>query len=247
MLVSELVQRVLSLSNGGVHNIEERLKPQHIYSKAMSVRNKLVERRVRRNANLNPSLFQMIPCVELIQVPQSKCPCAIPNNCVALRTKEKVPISINGTTKHRIVSTVEGSTIFDETTIARLRYAGGNRYSKMNDSYFIQDEYYYIITNKSTLRLISIYDIFKNPDEVYKFPSHCFENEDDCGECGCESMLDQNFPIEADLEDTLIELIANELIVFMKGGARRIDNELGPDNYENEEERPALEGRNDRE
>lgn len=247
MLVAELIQRVLSLANGGVHNIEERIKPQHIYSKALSARNKLIERRVRRNATLGPSLFQSINCVELIQVPKSKCPCAIPNNCVALRSKHKLPVSVNGTSRVRIVSTVEGSTIFNETTIQRLMYATGNKYAKMDDSYFIQDGYYYIVTKKTSLRVISVYDIFKKPSDVYEFPSKCFEDEDDCEDCGCESMYEQDFPIESELEDTLIELITNELIVFMNGGSKKINNEVQHEAFDDGEERPALEGRNDRE
>lgn len=212
ILISEAIQRIKSLYNKGVQSDDSRLSSRHIYNKLLSVRSRLIYQKVNKKQKLSQWVYQTLPCVELIKAPIHECPCIPSGKCVILRTKYKLPKPISSLDKDIIqsVSSLDGSTIFNETTFETEKYTKGNKYTSTKPHYYIRNEYLYITDTKS-LEAITITGLFDDPVAVEEHPSYC-EDKTSCPECECKSAIDREFPIDSDLIDPMIELSLQELI-----------------------------------
>lgn len=210
MTTKELISRVQRLYSKGVKSDDSRLTSRHIYNKLLTARSRLITQELNRRKKVSQWNYQILPCVELIEVPSHECPCLPEVGCRILRTKYKLPKPLVTHYKHTIssVTSIEGSIVYTETTFESKRYKKGNRYTSNTPDYYIKDGYLYI-THRYGPRIISIVGLFENPWDVSQYPQYCKEGE---VEDNCTSILDDEFPIEADMIDTLIELTLNELI-----------------------------------
>ena len=108
------------------------------------------------------------------------------------------------------VTTVDGSTVYNEIGWVEAKYKSSNRYTSNKPDYFIRNEYLYIIQKKGA-SVIAITGLFENPYEVINYESVCGE----CESCdNCVSPLDLEFPIDDDMIDTLIEMSLQELLMI---------------------------------
>jgi hypothetical protein len=224
MKVKDLIQRIQSLYSKGVNSDDTRLSPVHIYNKITTVRSKLLSQEAKKKQKLNRWNYQTLPCVELILANSHECPCVIGVECKILRSKHKIPKPLTDYNSHLIssVTSIDGKIIYGETTWESKIYDSGNKYTSNMPDYFIRNEYLYI-TDKLGPKMISITGLFEDPLEVEKFPSYC-ANEDciDCDECVDFNEID--FPIDADLIDTMIEMCYNELLNIFPSMIEDSDN-----------------------
>lgn len=211
MTVKEIIQRVLNLYSKGTPSDDSRLTDRHVYNKLITVRSRLITQDLNRRRKVSNWNYQILPCVELISVPKHDCPCLPEVGCKILRTKYKLPKPLVNHSHHIIsnVSSVDGSITYSETTFENKKYSSGYKYGKAKQDYYIRNGYLYI-TYRQGPKIISITGLFEDPAEVESFPSYCSESSVE--ESDCHSVLDTEFPIEADMIDTLIELSIQELV-----------------------------------
>lgn len=212
MKVNELIQRVQSLYSKGVHSDDTRLSPIHIYNKMITARSRLLSQEAKKKQKLNRWNYQTMPCIELIRVPKSQCPCLPPVGCQISRTKFKIPKPLTDYNRHLIssVSTVDGDIMYSETAWETLKYESSNKYTGGDPVWFELSEYVYVV-QKLGPKVIAITGLFEDPLEVVSFPSYCAEK--DCVDCDpCTDFNEVDFPIDADLVDILVEMAVNELI-----------------------------------
>jgi len=229
MLIGELIQRIQSLYSKGSQSDDSRLTPRHIYNKLVGVRSRLLAEELKVKQKLNAWNYQTLPCVELIKTPQHECVCIPPLGCLFLRTKHQLPKTFTGKDKPLIqaVTSINGDTIFSETTWLEKKYKHYNKYTANKPDYYIKNNYLYI-TSHSELKLISITAIFEDPLDAYKFPSYCpLEVYDEC-----ESIFDKEFPIDSDKIDMLIEFSINELIQVFNQNREDLTNNSTDSNGE---------------
>lgn len=213
MLVEDLIQRVQSLYSKGVQSDNTRLSPRHIYNKLLTVRSKLLYQKANKKQMFNQWEYQVLPCIELIEVEKHECPCLPPIGCKILRSKYPLPKPINSMDKHFIqsVTSIDGSVIYSETSYIAKQHEKGNKYTAYHPDYYIRNNYLYVTWKKGP-KILSISGIFEDPVEAQKFPSYCGDECTDCDEC--KSNLELEFPIEDNMLDTLIEMCINELVVL---------------------------------
>lgn len=210
-IVAEFIQRVQSLYSKGVQSDDTRLRSRHIFSKLVSVRNRLTYQKNNKNQKLSNWVFQTLPCVELIKAPLHECPCLPKDGCRILRSKFKLPKPIASLNKDLIksVTTISGNISFDETSFELVKYQGGNKYTSTKPGWYVKNQYLYITFNQS-LEVVTVVGLFENPEEVWNYPSIC--EDTDCEECDCIPAYEREFHIDSDLVDPMIELSAQELI-----------------------------------
>lgn len=213
MTVREVIQRIKNLYSKGTPSDDSRLTDRHVYSKLVTVRSRLITQELNRRKKVSNWNYQVLPCVELIEVPRHECPCLPEIGCRILRSKYKLPKPLVGHNNHIItsVASVDGSIVYSETSFEAKKYKGGNRYTSSKPDYYIRGGYLYI-THRLGPRIISITGLFEDPAEAEKYPMYCSEG-DSHDDKGCVSPLDGEFPIEADMLDALIEMSLNELVL----------------------------------
>ena len=214
----DIIQRVQSMYSKGVQSDDSRLRSRHIYNKLLTTTAKLYEQRKNKKQRVNQWSYQVLPCVELIEVPIHECPCIPTLGCTIYRSKHKLPAPLMGYSNHIIqsVTSLDGKTQFGETTWKGYQYKQGAKYTSKKPDFFIRDEYLFI-SSPIKIKVITIEALFGNQEEVINFPNYCNEQPDSCGTVAtkiddCKSMYDYDFPIAEGMIDDLILLTMQELV-----------------------------------
>ena len=212
MLVKEIIQRIQSLYSKGVQSSDSRLTARHIFNKVLTVRTKLLSQQSAKKQKISDWNYQTISCVELIEIPPHQCPCISPLGCELVRSKFKLPKPIMNLSNHIIknVSSIDGSVRYSEITLSEKKYKSGNKYTANKPDYFIQDGFLYLTHKKGTPRVVMLTGLFEDPIQAKDFEIMCSEDS----MMDCLSPLDYDFPIDADMVDTLIQLSVEELVRF---------------------------------
>lgn len=209
MLIKELIQRVQSLYSKGVQSDDSRLSNRHIYNKLLSVRARVVSQEAKKKQKISQFNYQTIFCVELIKIPAHECPCIPPLGCEILRSKYALPKTLSGLSGNLIesVTSIDRRIKIDEMPMNAVRSQGGNKYTATKTNYFIQNKHLYIMT-PTKIEIVSITALWEDPLEVSKYIGYC-----DCTDCAkCVDFLEEQFPLDNDLVDAVIELSLNELL-----------------------------------
>lgn len=212
MLLKEIIQRVQSLYSKGVQSVDSRLSARHIYHKILTTRTRLLSEQINKKQKISDWNYQTLSCVELIKVPNHQCPCIPPSGCEILRSKYKLPKPLTSFNSNMIkaVSSIDGSIKYSEISLLEKNYSKGNRYTIHKPDYFILDGYLYLTHSLNGPRIATITALFENPSEVKEFENFCGENCVECDEC--ISPLDQEFPVDADKVDLIVEFSVKELV-----------------------------------
>ena len=213
MLIEEIIQRVQSLYSKGVESDDSRLTARHIYNKMTSVRSKLISQQANKKQKINQWNYQTISCIEMIRVEKHDCPCLPPIGCHMWRTKYKLPKPLANLNNHLIqsVTSIEGGMVLSEVMWHQVKYLSGNKYTNIKSAYFIQNEYLYIVSKVSP-KVIAITALFQEPLDAINYQTLCKEQCVDCQ--GCVDIFTQEFPIDADLIEPLIQECVQELVVM---------------------------------
>lgn len=220
MKVKDLIYRIQSLYNKGLPSDDNRLSNRLIYNKFLTIRSKLISQEVKKKQRLSRWNYHTIPCIELIEVTSHECPCLPPVGCAVLRSKHKLPKPLSGLNGHIIesVTTIDKSIRIDETTLTAVKYQKGNKYTANKLSFYIHNDYLYINT-PTDIRVVTLTGLFEDPTEVKLFENFCKENNcKDCDNQDCIDYLEEEFPIDQDMIETMIEVSLQELINIFRQG-----------------------------
>jgi len=118
-------------------------------------------------------IIQPLLCQTVIQVPDSECPCQIPENCILLRTQNVIPTTVEayqGNLITRVSNTITGIP-FTKINFERVPYVNNAKFSS-GIKYFLHSRYIYFL---STVNFDScdIYGVFNYPAELSNYTSSC--------------------------------------------------------------------------
>lgn len=226
MILREIIQRVLSLYNRGVHTQDTRLTPRHSYSALISARSTLLKQKADKNQRNSQWNYQTLPCVELVKSSVHECGCVPPAGCIILRSKYKLPRPITGMDSSLIqsISSLDGGIAYDFTTFSTNKYSAGNKYTAKKAQYFIHNGYLFITIVKM-VKAVTIVGLFDDVIAAATFPSVC----EDCDPCDCIDMMDIDFPIDGDSVRPLLQLANDELILMFKQALQDKSNNTADD------------------
>lgn len=208
MKIKDILQRIQSLYSKGVQSDDTRLSNRHIYNVLMSVRSTLITQQIKKKQLISAWNYQTLPCVELISVPSYECPCITPIGCEIVRSKYKLPAPLNGLNGHIIhsVTSIDRKLKIDEIKLNAVNYQKGNRYTTSKVNYFIHQGYLYLST-PTKMKVVTITALFEDPIKANQFKGMCDEQNNNI----CD-YLEQEFPLDKDLETTAIQMASEELI-----------------------------------
>ena len=223
MIVKEIIERIQSLYSKGVSSDESRLSDRHVYNKILTVRMQLLSQQLKKKQRVSDWNYSVLPCVELIKVPNHECSCLGDLGCDVYRTKNKIPKVMTDSNRHFIeyVMSVENSIRIEEVTRQGVNYLKGNKYTKAKPKYLFENGYLYFPVQNSP-GVVKIKLLAEDPLEANKFPSLC----NDCEDCvDCVPLIDMEFPIDGDLIEPLVDIIINEIIGVFSGRREDIQND----------------------
>jgi hypothetical protein len=222
MFIKEVIERIQSLYSKGVSSDESRLSDRHVYNKILSVRMQLLSQQLKKKQRISDWNYSILPCVELIKVPNHECPCLGDLGCDVYRTKFPIPRVMTDSNRHYIdfVMSVESGMRIEETTRQGVLYLKGNKYTGTKPKFLFENGYLYFPIQKSP-GVVKIKLLAEDPLEAMHFPSLC----DDCQNCtDCIPAPDHEFAIDGDLIEPLIDICVQEIIGIFGGRSEDKDN-----------------------
>lgn len=221
--IGELIERVKGPYNKGVASVSSRLTNRYVYSKLSSSRSRLLTQQIKKKQIISDWNYTILPCVELISVPDHECPCIPSFGCKVYRSKYKLPKVLTDLNIHLIkfVMNITNGIVISETTREDYIYNAGNKYTNNHLKYILENGYLFVY-GKNIPKLVRVKLLSENAIEALNFPSFC---EQDCTDCqDCDSMLDKAFPIDGDLIDTLVEMAQEEVLIKFSQGQEDLTN-----------------------
>jgi hypothetical protein len=233
MYIKEVIERIQSLYSRGVSSDESRLSDRHVYNKILSVRMQLISQQLKKKQRISDWNYSILPCVELIKVPNHECPCLGDLGCDVYRTKFPIPRVMTDSNRHYIdfVMSVESGMRIEEVTRQGVLYLKGNKYTGKKPKFLFENGYLYFPIQKSP-GVVKIKLLAEDPLEAMHFPSLC----DDCEHCtDCIPAPDHEFAIDGDLIEPLINMCFQELLSIF--GQMREDNQNNSQDRQRTEDR----------
>ena len=221
MYIKEVIERIQSLYSRGVSSDESRLSDRHVYNKVLTVRMQLLSQQLKKKQRISDWNYSILPCVELIKVPNHECPCLGDLGCDVYRTKLPIPRVMTDSNRHYIefVMSVENGMKIEEVSRQGVLYLKGNKYTGTKPKFLFENGYLYFPIQKSP-GIVKIKLLAEDPLEAMHFPSLC----DDCQDCAdCVPAYDHEFAIDGDLIEPLIDICVQEIIGIF--GQRKEDKE----------------------
>ena len=160
------------------------------------------------------TLFETLPCLELIEVPISEC-CDYVDPCNVSRSKFKLPRMSEGNYQYLIqgvwsINAMGGmGKKFKEITINRYVNLLKLPVIKKDVYYWIVNDYLY--TNNPLLKAVRIAAFFEEdiPNEI-QFSECCGQKVTD--EEWCKNPLDKEFTLPGYLQEQVLELVSKKLL-----------------------------------
>lgn len=176
---------------------------------------------VKRETNLRKlwatdTIFETIPCLEMIEVPVSEC-CDYVDECKIARTKYKLPRISEGNYQYLIQGVYSINALSGKAN--KLKEITINRYINLLKLPIIKKEDYYLIVNdylyvtNPFIKAIRIAGSFEQdiPNEVM-FPEDCPCGNNYSLEEICKNPLDKNVPLPGYLEKQCLEMVSQSLL-----------------------------------
>jgi hypothetical protein len=138
-------------------------------------RSLFIRNEYNKKREYDPNVQQTIPCEDLELVDPHNCCVTVPIGCKILRTKNKIPNTIEFhhskgiTSVGPVIITAERFTLIDYD---RVPYIGEGRTTRKRIYAFLYDEYLYIIGKEASVNLlkkVAIRGIFEDPTALSTF------------------------------------------------------------------------------
>jgi hypothetical protein len=208
MEIKKIISRVRSLYNKGTASDDSRLSDRHIYAKLISARSMLIKREINQKRQVSDWIVQSISCLQMVTALPNECPCAPIPGCKILRSKLPIPKPVQSAIGPELegVTNQNGNKVYSKTDWVRRKYKSGAKFTSEIADYFIKDNYLFI-DESSLLEYVSISGVFEDPLEVV-YTDACKE--------ACIDPYNEEFPIDEQLTDAVIQMATQELVQVFK-------------------------------
>jgi hypothetical protein len=223
-----LISDIREIASSGGNPNEFKITDAQILFWVEEVRSQLISQSLAKRDDINDSWIQYIPCIELELADESEC-CDAPSGCFVLKTKRKLPSTIDTWKDNWIVavSTADGSMI-PKSNVFKNRYQKYNKYTGSSRSWYIKNDFMYVVNN-TFLEIIEVAGLFETPSELSSFPS--------CSGSPCFS-LDSPYPVSLTLATQITDIIIKTKVApFMQFQMDNSNDASGANNKDKGEEK----------
>ncbi|TXG80648.1 MAG: hypothetical protein E6R13_07760 [Spirochaetes bacterium] len=226
---NHLISDIRGIASSGGNPNEFKITDRQILYWVEQTRSLLISQSLAKKDDINDSWIQYIDCVELEQVDASTC-CLVDTDCYVLRSKERIPSTIDTWKDNWIVSvtTIDGNMI-PKSNPFKSKYQKYNKYTHSDRGWYLKDDYLYVI-NDQLLTYVSVAGLFEFPSDLANFTS--------CEGMACWS-YDSNYPISMSLAtqvtDIVIKTKVNPFMNFPMDNSNNANNATPQQNIQNKQ------------
>ena len=198
-----LVSDVRNIAGSGENNYSFRISDEQFAFWIHEIRSMLISQAIGKRQDISDVWVQAISCMELELVDSSDC-CIITTDCYILKTKQKLPITIETALDNTILRiTTPTGDIIAKANPFKAKYNSYNKYTSNKPQWYLQNGYLYI-TSELLLEYINVFAIFENPEELIGFSS--------CNGSNCFSW-DSPYPCSLKMANDITNIIMQTKVV----------------------------------
>ncbi len=226
---SKLIYDIVEIASSGGLPSEFSISNEQILYWIEQTRAILIGQSLNKRDDINDSWIQYINCLEMEQVDASLC-CLAPSDCTVTRSVLKIPSTIDTWKDNWIISVsgIDGTSIPKSNPI-KQKYQQYNKYTKNDSSWYLIDDYLYIINNPY-LEVVRLAGIFEFPSDLNSFVN--------CEGQTCFS-LDEDYPISlsmaSQITDIVIKTKVNPFLQFPRDNSNNGNGSTPKQNIENKQ------------
>jgi len=216
--LNKLVRQCLEMANGGSVPNDSQASYELVRQWVEEQRAILISQSISKGDDINDSWIQYINCVDLEQIDSSSCPCEVTSGCLVLKSKQRLPSTIDTWEDNNINSVVTPlGVVISKTNPVKSRYDKYNKYTGEKRAWFIKDDYLYIL-NEEMLESVSVSGVFEYPMDVARFT---------CNGQPCMTE-DSPYPVSLNLMSNIIDIVVKtKIIPFMQSFASMTNDANG--------------------
>ena len=204
--LSEIIYDELTTIKGSGRFSDDNMIPiEQLEYLNINNRSYLIRQDQNKGRSLSDNITQVLPCVEVVSVSTSECPCNVEIDCTILRTKNRIPRPIELFQKD-LITRVSGADMTGKgwsiISFARASVAGSNNLTSQTPKAFLHDGYVYILFAPAGIKYISISLVAEDPREAASFAN--------CSGGVCYTN-DMPFPISNYMIPLLKEMVLKDL------------------------------------
>lgn len=198
-----LVADIRNIADSGENNYSFRISDEQIAFWIHEIRSMLISQAISKRQDISDVWVQSISCMELELVDSSDC-CIITTDCYILRTKLKLPITVENASDNLIlrVTTPTGD-IIAKANPFKAKYNAYNKYTNNKPQWYLQNGYLYI-TSELLLEYINVFAIFENPEDLINYTS--------CNGSGCFNW-DSSYPCSLKMANDITNIIMQTKVI----------------------------------
>jgi len=206
MKLNEIIYYIQNVLNKGPRSDDSLYSDRQVYFILKSIRAKLIKQKYDKYNRISEANYQLIDCMELTKQELYDCPC-FTTDCKVLVTNYEIPNILNSRNLPLIeVYTPKGEKI-SRTTLNAYKY---NKYSRTKEDklFWFYHDNKIVVLGSTLLKAIRIKGIFEDPVELGSITSYCTSNV-------CFDPYTSNFPLDAELVDSLTKMAYDEFVRVM--------------------------------
>ena len=163
----------------------------------------LIAQSFEKKDQINDSFIQYLPCIKMEEVVNSNC-CDGPQDCKILRSVKKIPGTVDSYLDNMIISvkTPSGEMI-PKSNPFKSMYQNNLKYSKGKRSWYIKDDYLYVI-NEKFLDYVDIAGLFESPSDLGNYST--------CSGQSCFT-VDSEYPVSMNLATQITNIVIKDKIM----------------------------------
>jgi len=203
---NHLIYNIIGIATSGGLPSEFKISNEQVLFWINETRSQLISQALSKRDDINDSWIQYIPCVKLELADESEC-CEYPTGCSLLKSVKKLPSTIDTWKDNSIVSvTTMDNKMISKSNTFRARYQSNNKFTSQAKSWYIKDDYLYVINDKF-MEVVNVAGLFETPSDLEAFET--------CSGEQCFT-LDSPYPISLTLSTQLTDIIIKtKVAVFM--------------------------------
>lgn len=168
LTLRKIVADIRNIADSGENNYSFRITDYQIAFWVHELRAMLISQAISKRQDISDVWVQNIPCMELELVDNTDC-CIIQTNCYVLKTKLRVPITVETSADNLILSVTNPmGDVITKSNRFEAKYNRYNKYTANKSQWFLKDGYLYI-TNEKLLEYVNIFAIFENPEDLESY------------------------------------------------------------------------------
>ncbi len=208
--IETMLQAIQTPYSKGVASDDSRLSYRYIYSVMLRMRKFLIAQQIKRRQRISDWNYTVLSCVEMIPVDSHECSCFTGPSCQIYRSRYKIPKMLTNLASHMIeyIMSIDRKMLIDLVDVKSDLYSSGNKYTSKKLKATFENGYLYGLSENFP-KLIRMKFLAEDPVEAIKFEQFCGNDEE---EDACMSVLDMDFPIDGELEKTVVELSGQEIL-----------------------------------